>query len=134
MLLDQLLDDVQRAPSGAGLFVPPLIRVADRALSLRQSNLDRDTRPSADLDEELPAAGRVDLAARRGIPGGRVLPAGQKLLLGLGSDAGVGDSFGGLGREGLSGHLRLELDRRQSTQTVLSSASVVVALDPENDR
>ncbi len=51
-----------------------------------------------------------------------------------GSDAGVGDSFGGLGREGLSGHLRLELDRRQPTQPVLAAASVVVTLDPENDR
>ena len=52
----------------------------------------------------------------------------------LGSDAGVGDSFGGLGREGLSGHLLLELDRSQPAQPVLTAATVVVTLDPENDR
>ncbi len=70
MLLHQLPHRAHGAAGGAGLFVPPLICVADGALSLRERHLYRDTRSGADLHQELAAAGRVYLAARDGIPRG----------------------------------------------------------------
>ena len=76
--------------------MPQAVGVVDGELGLGQLDGDGDARPPPDLDQELAASGRLRLAPGRRVPGRRVLPPDEELLLG----AGEGDGRGQLGHLG----------------------------------